>query len=149
MLSFVSTGADVSFPLIAALSAYIAVTLGNNFSLGVIPIFIIAIGVGCLIGCINGFFIVKYKFNSLIVTLGTSSICSGILFGAFEAGRAELPDKLYKLSKINIATVTKCKIRAEFISSGYIYYYDSTVCNCISDFKLHNGRKKRICSRRR
>lgn len=99
LLSFVSTGADVSFPLIAALSAYIAVTLGNNFSLGVIPIFIIAIGVGCLIGCINGFFIVKYKFNSLIVTLGTSSICSGILFGAFEAGRTELPDKLYKLSK--------------------------------------------------
>ena len=28
LLSFVSTGADVSFPLIAALSAYIAVTLG-------------------------------------------------------------------------------------------------------------------------
>lgn len=109
LLSFVSTGADVSFPLIAALSAYIAVTLGNNFSLGVIPIFIIAIGVGCLIGCINGFFIVKYKFNSLIVTLGTSSICSGILFGAFEAGRTELPDKLYKLSKINIATVTNAK----------------------------------------
>ena len=109
LLSLVSTGADVSFPLIAALSAYIAVTLGNNFSLGVIPIFIIAIGVGCLIGCINGFFIVKYKFNSLIVTLGTSSICSGILFGAFEAGRTELPDKLYKLSKINIATVTNAK----------------------------------------
>ena len=86
LLSFVSTGADVSFPLIAALSAYIAVTLGNNFSL-----------------------IVKYKFNSLIVTLGTSSICSGILFGAFEAGRTELPDKLYKLSKINIATVTNAK----------------------------------------
>ena len=49
------------------------------------------------------------KFNSLIVTLGTSSICSGILFGAFEAGRTELPDKLYKLSKINIATVTNAK----------------------------------------
>ena len=55
LLSFVSTGADVSFPLIAALSAYIAVTLGNRFSLGVIPIFAIAIVVGCLIGCINGF----------------------------------------------------------------------------------------------
>lgn len=50
-----------------------------------------------------------HKFNSLIVTLGTSSICSGILFGAFEAGRTELPDKLYKLSKINIATVTNAK----------------------------------------
>ena len=45
----------------------------------------------------------------MIVTLGTSSICSGILFGAFEAGRTELPDKLYKLSKINIATVTNAK----------------------------------------
>ena len=109
LLSFVSTGADVSFPLIAALSAYIAVTLGNRFSLGVIPIFAIAIVVGCLIGCINGFFIVKYKFNSLIVTLGTSSICSGILFGTFEAGRTELPEKLYALSKINLVTVTNAK----------------------------------------
>ncbi len=109
LLSFVSTGADVSFPLIAALSAYIAVALGNTYSLGVVPIFLIAIVVGCLIGCINGFFIVKYKFNSLIVTLGTSSICSGILFGTFEAGRTELPDKLYKLSKVNIATVTNAK----------------------------------------
>ncbi|MDD3172730.1 MAG: ABC transporter permease [Herbinix sp.] len=105
MLSFVSTGADVSFPLIAALSAYIGVAVGNRYDLGVIPIFLIAIGFGCLIGCINGFFIVKYKFNSLIVTLGTSSICSGILFGTFEAGRTELPKRLYTLSKINIAVV--------------------------------------------
>lgn len=105
LLSFVSTGADVSFPLIAALSAYISVTLGNRWNMGVIPIFLIAILTGCLIGCINGFFIVKYKFNSLIVTLGTSSICSGILFGAFEAGRTELPAKLLEVSKINIATV--------------------------------------------
>lgn len=106
LLSFISTGADVSFPLIAALSSYLAVSLGNKFSLGVFPIFIVAIAIGCIIGCINGFFIVKYKINSLIVTLGTSSICSGILFGAFEAGRTELPLKLYKLSKINILTVT-------------------------------------------
>ena len=112
LLSFVSTGADVSFPLIAALSAYIAVTLGNRFSLGVIPIFAIAIVVGCLIGCINGFFIVKYKFNSLIVTLGTSSICSGILFGTFEAGRTELPEKLYALSKIQSGYGNQCKVRS-------------------------------------
>lgn len=105
LLSFVSTGADVSFPLIAALSAYIAVVLGNQWNLGVLPIFLTAVLVGCLIGCINGFFIVKYRFNSLIVTLGTSSICSGILFGAFEAGRTELPQKLYTVAKINIATV--------------------------------------------
>lgn len=105
LLSFVSTGADVSFPLIAALSAYIAVLAGNTWSLGVVPVFLIAVITGCLIGCINGFFIVRYRFNSLIVTLGTSSICSGILFGAFEAGRTELPEKLYALSKVNIATV--------------------------------------------
>lgn len=106
LLSFVSTGADVSFPLIAALSAYISVTLGNRWNIGVVPVFLIAILTGCLIGCINGFFIVKYKFNSLIVTLGTSSICSGILFGAFEAGRTELPEKLLEISRINIATVS-------------------------------------------
>lgn len=105
LLSFVSTGADVSFPLIAALSAYISIVLGNKWDWGVVPIFLAAILMGCLIGCINGFFIVKYRFNSLIVTLGTSSICSGILFGAFEAGRTELPGKLLEISRINIASV--------------------------------------------
>ena len=109
LLSFVSTGADVSFPLISALSAYVAVYIGNAYSLDSITIFIISIAVGCLIGCINGFFIVKYKFNSLIVTLGTSSVCSGILFGTFEAGRIELPKTLYNLSKLNLVTVTNAE----------------------------------------
>ena len=41
LLSFVSTGADVSFPLIAALSAYVAVYIGNAYSLDSITIFTI------------------------------------------------------------------------------------------------------------
>ena len=102
LLSFVSTGADVSFPLIAALSAYISVMAGNAWNLGVVPVFLIAILTGCLIGCINGFLIVKYRFNSLIVTLGTSSICSGILFGAFEAGRTELPENAGLIFQTNM-----------------------------------------------
>lgn len=65
------------------------------------------------------------------------------------AGREGLSTREFAMRLMHLGNCYKCKIRAEFISSGYIYYYDSTVCNCISDFKLHNGRKKRICSRRR
>lgn len=57
------------------------------------------------------------------------------------------------MSRYEIKQILEEKIESE---PDLKYYLDneytikiSTVCNCISDFKLHNGRKKRICSRRR
>ena len=61
-------------------------------------------------GALNGFIIVKYKFASLIVTLGTSSlIFSGILLGAFEAERMDLPDTLQRFGKASLLTVKNAK----------------------------------------
>lgn len=97
LLSFVSTGPDVSFPLIAALSTYLSLTVTNNFGLENAPwivVFLIAIVFGCLMGAVNGYIIVKYRFPSLIVTLGTTSLFSGLLLGAFEAQRMDLPANL-------------------------------------------------------
>ena len=78
-LAFISTGPDVSFPLIAALSSYLAivVTYKTGYDGPWILVFLIGMVFGGIMGALNGFIIVKYKFASLIVTLGTSSIFSG------------------------------------------------------------------------
>ncbi len=111
LLAFVSTGPDVSFPLIAALSSYLAivVTYGTGYD-GPWPlVFLIGMCFGALMGALNGFIIVKYKFPSLIVTLGTSSLFSGILLGAFEAERMELPGTLQRFGSMNLLTVSNEK----------------------------------------
>ena len=94
-LAFISTGPDVSFPLIAALSSYLAITI--TYKTGYDGPWIVV------------FIIVKYKFSSLIVTLGTSSIFSGLLLGAFEAERMDLPDTLQRFGKASLLTVKNAK----------------------------------------
>lgn len=111
LLAFVSTGPDVSFPLIAALSTYMAITVTNaiGYTGSSFLIFFFAIVFGMAMGALNGWIIVKYKFPSLIVTLGTSAIFNGILLGAFEAGRMDLPKSLEGLGKASLLTVKNAK----------------------------------------
>lgn len=108
LLSFISTGGpDVSFPLNAALSTYIAIRIVNatGFNGPWWVVYLIGMFFGGIVGAINGFIIVRYKFPPLIVTLGTSSLCSGILLGAFAATRLELPDTLARFGNIMILSV--------------------------------------------
>lgn len=112
LLAFISTGPDVSFPLIAALSSYLSLIITNKLGLEGAPWFVpflIAVVFGCLMGALNGLIIVKYKFPSLIVTLGTSSIFSGILLGAFEAERMDLPGNLAAFGSASLLTVKNSK----------------------------------------
>ncbi|MEF9971631.1 MAG: ABC transporter permease [Oscillospiraceae bacterium] len=106
-LAFVSTGPDVSFPLIAALSTFLALTLSAKLGMenSVVVVFLLAIFFGSLMGALNGFIITRYKFPSLIVTLGTSSIFSGILLGACNASRFELSPALQELGKTYLFSV--------------------------------------------
>ena len=67
-------------------------------------------------GALNGFIIVKYKFNSLIVTLGTSSVFSGILLGAFEAERMDLLDTLQRFGKASAGMV---KMQRQGLGSNF------------------------------
>lgn len=107
MMAFVSTGADVSFPMIAGMSTYIIFKLGETTSLPAFVLVLIALAIGALCGCINGFFIVKYRFNSLIVTLSTSTICYGIAFGALKGVRIDVPSQFAGFAEWNILKVAK------------------------------------------
>lgn len=106
LLAFVSTGADVSFPMIAGMSTYIIFKLGET-GLPAIVLVLIALAIGALCGCINGFFIVKYRFNSLIVTLSTSTICYGIAFGALKGVRIDVPPQFAAFANWNILKVER------------------------------------------
>ncbi|MDO4321897.1 MAG: ABC transporter permease [Lachnospiraceae bacterium] len=105
LLAFVSTGADVSFPMIAGMSTYIVFKLGETTSLPAPVLVLIALLIGALCGCVNGFFIVKFHFNSLIVTLATSSICYGIAFGALKGVRIDVPAQFSGFANWNILQV--------------------------------------------
>lgn len=109
LFAFVSTGADVSFPMIAGMSTYIIFKLGETTSLPAIALVLIALLIGAACGCINGFFIVKFHFNALIVTLSTSSICYGIAFGALKGVRINVPDTLAGFANWNILKVTSAQ----------------------------------------
>ena len=110
-IGFISTGPDVSFPLIAALSGYLATefVFQTGYSGPIVVVFLVAIFFGLLMGAINGFIIAKYNFPSLIVTLGTTSIFSGILLGIFEAGRIKLPSSMIEFGQQSLITVTNAK----------------------------------------
>ncbi len=109
LLAFVSTGADVSFPMIAGMTTYIVFKLGETTSLPAPVLVLIALLIGAACGCVNGFFIVKYHFNSLIVTLSTSSICYGIAFGALKGVRIDVPSQFAGFANWNILKVTSAK----------------------------------------
>ncbi len=109
MLAFVSTGADVSFPMIAGMSTYIIFKLGETTSLPAPVLILISLLIGAAVGCVNGFFIVKFNFNSLIVTLSTSSICYGIAFGALKGVRIDVPPQFKAFADWNILSVNSAK----------------------------------------
>ncbi len=105
MMILISGGVDVSFPAIASLSMYIACT---RFETATSPVvfMIVAMLIGLVFGAINGFIIGKFKFNALIVTLGTSSICFGVMRGIFNSIEYPLAPALYRFGESKLFTVT-------------------------------------------
>lgn len=138
LLAFVSTGADVSFPLIAALSSYLALVSTTALGLEEAPaivVFLLGIFFGALMGALNGFIVVKYRFPSLIVTLGTTSLFNGMLLGVFEAQRMELPQNLATFGSTNILAVKNAQtglgsqLPATFLVMVLLYFVVYLVLN--------------------
>lgn len=104
MFVLISKDVDVSFPAIASLAMY---TVTSQIkSENVLVYFLVAILIGLAIGLINGFIIAKYKFPALIVTLGTSSICFGIMQGVLKSREYPLNETLYAFAKTKLFSVT-------------------------------------------
>lgn len=97
----VSGGIDVSFPAIAALSMYAtsSIFLQMNFQGSIWLIYLVGAFFGLLLGAVNAFLIAKFKFQTLIVTLGTTSLFTGILLGPLKAHQISVPTPMYDHGK--------------------------------------------------
>jgi len=109
MLVLISGGIDVSFTAIAVFAMYASTVL----TLGVMPdlpwylVFALSIGIGALLGAINGIFIAGFGLPTLIVTLGTLSVFRGFLLTIIGSERiSALPPGMRDFSRMMIARGT-------------------------------------------
>ena len=87
LVVMISGGFDLSFPAIAALSYSLSTTICVKMGwCEETPIagFIMAIIFGWILGMLNGWIISRFKLNTMIVTLGTASLFTGISMGLLE-----------------------------------------------------------------
>ncbi|MDQ0733676.1 ABC transporter permease [Arthrobacter agilis] len=108
LIVIISGGIDVSFAAIAIFAGYSTVRLAEagGFDPGLIGIFVIACGMGALLGLVNGAVIARFRLSTLIVTLGTQGIFRGILV-AYIGSRyiADLPASMSAASTANIISI--------------------------------------------
>ena len=73
----------------------------------VILLFVMAMGIGLILGLINGFLITRFKLPAFVVTLGTSSAFYGLLISVLGGSQVNrLVEPLEKVSKFRLWVVT-------------------------------------------
>lgn len=92
----ISGGMDVSFTAIASLSMFATtnILLNADYKGSVLLAYAMGAVFGLLMGLLNAVLIAHFKFPTLIVTLGTSSIFIGIMQGVLGAHELPVPDPM-------------------------------------------------------
>ncbi|MGC3953705.1 MAG: ABC transporter permease [Propionicimonas sp.] len=82
-LVIVSGGIDVSFPALASLAVYATTRylVDTGYVGGIWLPFVMAMAIGAILGAFNGLFTARLALPTLIITLGTSSVFSGVMQG--------------------------------------------------------------------
>ncbi len=93
MMVIVSGGIDVSFTAIASLAMYVTdkILLAQSYDGNVLLAYAMSAGLGLLMGALNGVLIAFLRLPTLIVTLGTMSLYTGLMYGAFAASASDVP----------------------------------------------------------
>lgn len=96
LMVIVSGGIDVSFIAIASLAMYATTSffLSRNYSGTVLLPYIMGAGLGLIMGLFNGVLIAYFRFPTLVVTLGTSSLFIGIMLGVLSAQEIPVPPSM-------------------------------------------------------
>ena len=104
----VSGGIDVSFTAIASLSMYVTtkILIDIGYEGTVFLPFIMSAVLGFILGAFNGFIIVRFKISTLIVTLGTMGIFSGIMLGVLKSREFPvIPKPMDNFGRASLLTV--------------------------------------------
>lgn len=105
----ISGGIDVSVSATAVSSMYVTVvTLQSiGYEGSVVPAFLIAAGVGTVLGLVNGALVSLFHLPTLIVTLGTLTLYRGALLSFVGTDRiGTLPGELRGFARANVMDVT-------------------------------------------
>src|ERR1700741_3009045 len=87
-LVMLTGGIDLSVASVATASAYLMAT---HSSLGVAPAIFYGLGVGCVVGLINGIGVALLRVQPLVMTLGTGLMTEGMLVVYSQKKMAEAP----------------------------------------------------------
>lgn len=105
----VSGGIDVSFPALASLAVYAATRflVDTGYEGSILLPFAIVIVLGALLGAFNGLFTTFLVVPTLIITLGTSNVFSGIMQGALESVQiSRLPPSMNDFGRASLFVAT-------------------------------------------
>jgi simple sugar transport system permease protein len=96
LMVIVSGGIDVSFTAIGALAMYATtmILLPANYSGPIFLPYVMGAVFGLAMGFLNGVLIAFFHFNTMVVTLGTSSLFTGILLGTLGAHDIIVPEAM-------------------------------------------------------
>lgn len=116
LVVMISGGFDLSFPAIAALAYSLSTTLCLKFGwcqTNPIMGFVLAAVIGWVLGMLNGWIISNFKLNTMIVTLGTQTLFTGISMGllALKEITSTLPNGFKTFGKLFILEGFDGKIR--------------------------------------
>lgn len=101
----VSGGIDVSFPALASLAVYATTRylVDNHIEGPIIVPFLMAIALGAILGAFNGLFTARLALPTLIITLGTASVFSGVMQGALNSVQIpDIPDSMEEFGRATI-----------------------------------------------
>jgi ribose transport system permease protein len=89
---------DLSVPAVFGFGATILPVLVVNHGWGVWPASIVAVVACTLVGAVNGFLVVKLGVNTIVVTLGMSSLLEGVAVWMSLAGITGLPSGFQQIA---------------------------------------------------
>jgi simple sugar transport system permease protein len=112
MMVIVSGGIDVSFTAVAALAMYVTdrILLSSQYAGNVLLPYAMSAGLGLAMGALNGFLIAFLRLPTLVVTLGTASLYTGLMFGAFAASASDVPPAIVAHGKETLFTAVNSQI---------------------------------------
>ncbi|WP_244271335.1 ABC transporter permease [Thalassospira sp. GB04J01] len=127
LLIMISGGIDVSFPAFAVAAMYLTIKGMLYFDYnGVVLPFVAAATMGALLGCLNAFFVYKFRMIPLIVTLGTASMVRGFLLGVVGTSIIninKMPDVLIDFAKTDIITLPQTDGGTSGLTAMVLVYF--------------------------
>lgn len=108
----ISGGIDVSFTAVASLSMYATnmILYADNYSGPVFLAYAMGAGFGLAMGALNGFLIGYFRFPTLVVTLGTSSLFVGIMQGVLGAHETPVPPSMSEHGQAFLFSATNAEL---------------------------------------